>query len=531
MSKTSLLILFAWCMNFLTTHATTTPQGPFIDPQGEKKEYTRAGEGFYTAFSGAILIKNLDRLAATVIENEEGEIYFSHPFVSLRTDCYLKGEWEGDRIKMTFPQVAYVSSPDKMQSLYVMEYTGLDGEKPTYKVSDIQTLYMNVNEEGVISLELPDYSLDQEYPLQILGLCGEDKEWDGFGEYQMSYIPFKDKRITPPVGLETEEWSFIYKENGYNESGSFVKVGFSNDNKIYVQGISQIFPEAWIEGRVEGNNVIFESAQYVGSDNIQFYHCYFFGGKIEMVYNPDWEEYYPDGVIAQSLTLKLDGERKEMRGADDECIIINTNKETTMSIEQFWYVSFNHQSSDISLTPQEPNNLYYSPDFGMDYCSLSFNIPIFNINNELLHTSNLYYSIYIDGELMTFYPDEYQDLDKEITILPFDFNCGYDIQSYGAYHNVNFFAQDITTIGVQSVYIDEKGNQYKSAIITYDVESGEITSGISHVVANDKAATIKYYDLNGREITRPDKGVYIQRAINPDGTFTTKKIFINTINR
>lgn len=529
MHKTTLLIVFAWCLNFLNANAVSTPQGPFIDPQGEKKEYTRTGEGFYTAFSGAILTKSLDRLAATVVDGEEGEIFFSHPFVSLRTDCYLRGVWEDNRIKLSFPQVTYVSSPTSMQSFYVMEFAGMDDDKPTYEISDNQTVYMNVDEEGVITLELPDYNKDQEYPQQILGLCGDDLIWDGFGEYEMSYIPFKDKRVTPPEGLETEDWAFTYKEYGYNETGSFVKVGFNGD-KIYIQGISQLFPQSWIEGKIDGNTVTFESGQYMGADDIQFYHCYFFGGKLELVYYPDWEEYYLDGVIKEALTLEFDKGLKQLRANEDDCILINTNKETTAPIEQFWYVNFTQQSSDINFTPQAPNDLYYTPNEGMGYCSISFNLPIFNLDNQLLKTENLYYSIFIDEDIMTFDIDEYPDLDEAIMFIPYALNCGYDIQCYGAYHNVNLYKEGITTVGVQSIYIDEEGNQYRSDIITFNVETGEITSGVKSAYSTKNNSVTKYYDLNGREIARPAKGVYIQRTINSDGSLTSKKVFIQGID-
>lgn len=518
-------------MCICSAHAVPTPQGPFINPEGVAKEYTRAGEGFYTAFSGAILTKNLDRLAATVIENENGDLFFSHPFVSLRTDCYLKGEKEGDRIKMTFPQVAYVSSPTKMQSLYVMEFSGTnDDGVPNYVVSESQTLYMNIDEEGVMTLDLPNYSNNQEYPLQILGLCGEDEEWDGFGEYQMSYTPFTDQRIAPPEGLEYEEWAFIYKENGYTESGSFVNVGFDSNDKIYVQGISKTFPESWIVGRIEGNKVTFESEQYMGVDNIQYYHCYFYGGKIEMVYYPEWEEYYPDGVIAQSFILEIDKDKKEMKAEDDTCIIINCDKKTTLPLEQFWYVDFKKQSENSNLTPKEPTDLYYSPDFGIGYSSISFNIPIFNVENELLHTANLYYRIYIDGDIMTFYPDEYVDLVEELTNIPYNFSCGFDIQAYGAYHNVSLFAQGIATIGVQSVYIDSNGKEFVSAIVTYDVESGEITSGMDSLKSSNSIKSVKYYDLNGRELSHPISGVYIQTISYSDGSVVSKKIMVANHN-
>lgn len=80
-----------------------------------------------------------------------------------------------------------------------------------------------------------------------------------FGEDVPSEGP---ELVTPPAGLQTEEW--MGSASGmYSSFGGKMIVGWDN-NDVYIQGLCPDFPTSWVKGTLEDGVVTFAKDQYLG---------------------------------------------------------------------------------------------------------------------------------------------------------------------------------------------------------------------------------------------------------------------------
>ncbi len=76
------------------------------------------------------------------------------------------------------------------------------------------------------------------------------------------------------------------------------------------------------------------------------------------------------------------------------------------------------------------------------------------------------------------------------------------------------------------MYIDnETGAKYESPTVTYDVTTGNTTTGISATAAdNGTVKSVVYHDLSGRKVSEPLKGIYMKTVEYANGKTSTVKI-------
>lgn len=106
--------------------------------------------------------------------------------------------------------------------------------------------------------------------------------------------------VTPPTRLSTETWTLRANEVSTPKNPVVVKhdvtVGFDAD-ELYIQGLFEGYPKAWVKGEVEGNKVTFSTYQCIG-EYIPGYPAWLVGpnlGDVSMSYD------------AESHVLKCDG--------------------------------------------------------------------------------------------------------------------------------------------------------------------------------------------------------------------------------
>ena len=144
---------------------------------------------------------------------------------------------------------------------------------------------------------------------------------------------------------------------------------------------------------------------------------------------------------------------------------------------------------------------------------------------NLHNPDKLFYNIYFDGELFTFYPDEYKGIKDEMTDVPMNFTDYNDFMVSGQMHTVYFFLQGITSVGVQEVYKDGD-KAYKSNLMSYTVNEDGTLTGIDRNIVNKGEANVKsvsYTDLSGRTISQPQRGIYLKTVKFADGSQKTVK--------
>ena len=98
-----------------------------------------------------------------------------------------------------------------------------------------------------------------------------------WGDYAIAYTVFNEPElVTLPDGLEAKEYPYSASRNASDNIESTVKVAWSG-NDVYIQGLLEALPEAWVKGTLDGVTISFD-IQYVGKDETA---PYFFAGYSE----------------------------------------------------------------------------------------------------------------------------------------------------------------------------------------------------------------------------------------------------------
>lgn len=154
---------------------------------------------------------------------------------------------------------------------------------------------------------------------------------------------------------------------------------------------------------------------------------------------------------------------------------------------------------------------------------LQFTLSYYSSDFNYLDPSHLYYNLYIDDELVTFSPDDYQNLETEITDVPYSFSDQYEFYKYDENHRTIYFYKDVKKkIGMEAVYVD--GDLRFGSGITEYYPNGDPT-GVDMTEATVKQIkSVDFYDLSGRKLSAPAKGICIRTITYTDGSKASRKI-------
>ena len=131
---------------------------------------------------------------------------------------------------------------------------------------------------------------------------------------------------------------------------------------------------------------------------------------------------------------------------------------------------------------------------------LQFTLSYYSSDFNYLDPSQLYYNLYIDDELVTFSPDDYQNLETEMTDVPYSFSDQYEFYKYDENHRTIYFYKDVKKkIGMEAVYVD--GDLRFGSGITEYYPNGDPT-GVDMTEATVKQIkSVDFYDLSGRKLS------------------------------
>ena len=489
-----------------------TPEDVITSVDGKKQEMTVSGSGYFVYWMYLIDYYN-ESSAGHVVYGDNDEVYLYNIIPYGPTDTYIKGVKSGDKIEVSLPQtVKWFDFYDESYG-YNLCLLELDVEESSeeegnwYNVTDADSISFTVGEDGSITAD----GLSEEL---ILGYAYTDNNsWVGYGVYDLSITPFNELPVEVPGGIEVSKnfWSYNSEGLGYGWPVNWAQ----GEDEVYFQGLCTEMPDAWIKGTVEyeGSNAIIsvKSNQYIGI--CHGFHVY--TKVVKPFYNEDYDEedyeLLPDDYLYQ---LIWDLEENTIYPKDpDVVLLLNLGKDDLYELDEFSGFVLKHQDT-FAGTPQNPCNLVFV-DFmeQFDEYDLYFNVPGLSTEGDVLITEDLGYIIYIDGEEWTFDASDYK-LSEDMVEIPWSFHSDYIINHGETLRQIAFFAEGISTIGVQSVYKYE-GEETRSEIVTLDLEE---LLDVADINEDKNVAGVKYYDMAGREVANPAAGVVIKRVVYEDGS-------------
>lgn len=478
-------------------------------PEGTVTNLTRNSMAYWVTW-GMIGFANEKGSAMRLVETEDGQYYISNP-VSLfeNRSIWVKAEKDAEG-NLTIPGKQLVME-DEYQGLvdeyYFMALRLQEDEKgKTFVPAD----------ENDIRFTLKDGVYVQENPEIMMGIClyyEEEYFWIGFGDLNNEISVLEDTLTVLPDGLTYEPWALVMDSG---EGGYFVNVAFDND-RIYIQGLAENFRKAWAPGTIDGELVTLDEGIFLGSDDYTW--AFLYGGAITQMVEPETGIYYNQAEIDGGMQFDYDAAAKKLTPRN---MLIETSYKGNdfNSGDVIYYIgefTISRQDRNPSTPPAEPMELYAMQE-SADSGFFSFTIPPLDADNNLIDTDNLYYRIYADDRLVTFSPDWYFGLEEETTLVPWNLALeDYSIDAYGPQHSIQYFFKAFN-IGVQSVYMQTGENgetvELTSPIVSIEVEQ----TGIKGLEADQEVVSTTYFDLQGRVITEPVKGICIRRDVLKDGS-------------
>ena len=502
-------------------------------PEGKTVTMLGASNSFYIYYEEVEMDETYG-IAYEGVWTDNGEVYLKNPVSMLDWDTYIKGTVTEEGLQFDFPQPLYRSVFEgETFDLYVdvLEYTEIDD--PRHPDGYYTTFIPAEDTRSIVFTKAEDgsYMMDDEY---MLGVTCEGV-WQGYGEMMLQLTPFDATPEIIPEGIEYD-YSYILADE-YTGWGHTVKrpMGIGEKDGItYIIGLASGMPNAVIHGTFdkENNVLTIPSNQFLG----KYYNHYIFmmAGDGTSWYNEDWDmEMYSFGILDEPLVLNYDPETNVFRpvvpeGSEYSYIIFNFGNVETYPCEYYAIDRIYSQGEITDYAPIAPEVIevndieFMDPDYSY---SIEFNIFGDNKEGQILWDSNIYYNIFVNGELYTFTSEEYPALAdegiNEMTDVPVFLTAGEDIYADGIYHGIALKRKDIETIGVRSVYID--GNiRAESEIVTVNTE-GETVS-VAQTNASYTSKT-EYFDINGRRIANPAKGsLILKRTTAADGNISVEKL-------
>ncbi len=486
---------------------------PYYDEVSQDETYGIAYEGVWT---------------------DNGEVYLKNPISMLDWDTYIKGTVTEEGLLFEFPQPLYrFTDEEGTLDLYVdvLEYAELEypDDPEEYYVTFIpseetRSILFTKQDNGSYAME-DDYMLGVTY----------NGAWQGYGEMYLNLLPFEATPATIPDGIKYD-YSYVLADELTGWGNTVLRqIGIGElDGTTYIKGLASGMPNAVIYGTFdkENNTLTIPSDQFLG----KYYNHYIFmmAGIGKSWYDEAWgSEMYSFDIVDDPLVLTYDPDANEFHpvikeGFDYSYVIFNFGNVETYPCEYYAIDRIYSQGEITDFTPIAPeiSDIYDISFLDPEY-SYAFEFNIFgdNAEGQILADNNIYYNIYINGELYTFTSEEYPTLleegIKEVTDIPVFLNAGDDIFSEGNYHGIALKRTDVETVGVRSVYIDGD-TRAESEIVTVTNTGDPVSVAINNA---SSASKTEFFDINGRRISSTaTDAIIIKRTVLSDGNIKVEKI-------
>lgn len=467
----------------------------------------------YFAFFGGVYAMIDEGSCVNMVTTADGTVWIDNPISQFPVDTWVKGTLNEDGSVLTFSGAQFVyrdEYEDEVYDFYVcpVEYEEVDEDGGWFFPCDKVELIRQ--EDG-------SYKLEDE--LKMLGICDRyegEWAWSGYADADAVLTKLDATCVEMPADVEATDWALISDDAVYK-----VKVGTTAE-KVYIAGLMP-GAQGCLVGDVDGDKVNFAGGQYIGADDLR-YHTFVYGGEWTEIYDEYYEEDVPAVLCSGGISFNYDAEGKVL--SDCPLIAFASSNDTSSdlyAVSALTDVKIEYQVREEGALPAAPCDIEVEDfDFDWGYADVYFTLPDTDVNGTLLDTENLYYCVYIDGELFTFYTDEYYEIPEDMTEIPYNFTDYWDFSYSGNAHAFSYYMTGFETLGIQSIYV-ENGVKLYSEITTVNVgNEGNADTALAKTVES-----VSYYDLQGRKVADPSAGLYIRRTVYTDGTSAVSKMRVN----
>ena len=518
-------------------HYTLTERDTFVppvierQPEGELQLYMRTGGVVNEVEVGEgpegenpyIIIYEQQDGALSLVFAPENKVSIQHPVSGSYSDGWVDGTLREDGKTITVPMGQYIAYARSLEMAVQVAMFTYDDSLGSYVYDDsIEELTYTINDDGTVTQNGTDQ-------YHILGTMNRafgdvfqylDYEWLQSGDYETTYIPAHEQPITPPAGLQTRNYYLTTAVNDgmdWDPYSSVVTMGFDGDD-VWLKGISEYLPEAWIKGVREGNKITFANPQLLGSYEqlIYFKSAHF---------NPLTGE-----VTQKDMVLTIN---EDETFSTIDYVFICANKDNLEYINFYQGLTLSIYRDAIVDGPEG----YEMKDYTFSYKTTNPYHEGFIVGSHNVKVVFLDEDIYIKG-LWEYLPNAWvvgKLVDGQLVFNLAQF-LGYYVEEYSAKYPIYLTSFDTST----GLLLPQVSFTYNSEARSFTNISSPLSiginktgylslqdffqcalipnnSGVTSVVA-DGAYITDYYDLQGRRLDKtPDNGgIYIVKY--SDGT-------------
>lgn len=516
-------------------------------PAGKVYPYVmRDGHAFANTIYG-LNAKTYQMQPGEMVEGDDGSIYLKNVMSELelvvgQPDYYLKLDKVDDTTYVArMPQAIsydYGRTRYACRLVYKPKPDKVGYSLDTLSTGEIATDVTFTYKDGVLRQQGGEYVVDEfgTMPTEIIGQIDSDGGWYAYGDAFMTFDPIEETPAQLPATATVDRFVLTYTMiswDGEQKVQQLVNVG-RDGNDLYIQNPITGNPDSWIKGTVDGDKAVFAN-QYVGTWSMFNLNCWTksatFVNVVDSTYGyPEYDRTYE---YKDELVFDYDADAMSLACAPNEAMVIMGDTVSFfmadmggMDLKRF---------ADVAAKPATPEISYYSaynPQWGSGFVSLT--IPQVDTDGNIIDPAKLYYQMYFDGDAgqpfavsSDFYASTLPE-NEGLTYFPCDYNDGYDVVGSSSMVTWYFYWTVNNRIGVQSFY--EGGNTKTASDIAwiYPTDDGgydvEIETGIRDVKSGAAAVKVTYYDLQGRMVARPSKGVFIRQTVDASGNVTADKV-------
>lgn len=359
-------------------------------------------------------------------------------------DAFVKGTFTSDT-EVTFAKGQFMGTYGGTYDMYFGAYPA-SGDGENDPIEDVVTTYDG--EANAFNFTQTVIG-DNGYPDKV----GYYSSWTSLSITKIEGEV--DLPIEPPTDLVVEKYSYSAKSYfDDNAAVSYmVNVGFYG-NDVYIQGICQELPDAWIKGTKDGNTITFPAGQLLG--------------KYRSTYD-FWFVGFDGNSTIYDYVLTIDPETGDLLEGDYALVINIYKDKIDKSIWTFHYGIKISKIVDKAATPASPSISNMNWDISGDM--LEFTINVVDTEGNGLVMDKLSYKLWYedtDGNKapVKFTTDLYKEIEADMEVVPYGFTENYDFYEKYVYLNMNH--DNWVKIGMQSIYAGG-GETHESEIAWYEL--------------------------------------------------------------